>query len=135
MVGFVDALAQNGLDVRDLAARIRSPIKRAHYLTSRDSARERPLSRPTNRAGRLFRLCSAPMKPDSRRFPAPWMVVETPGGYRVDDASGRTVGWFYGEDEPTRRNAMNGLTRDEARRMAANFARLPELLRQPTDDK
>jgi hypothetical protein len=30
-----------------------------------------------------------------RRFPALWIVaVKTEGGYRVDDASGRMVGWF-----------------------------------------
>lgn len=62
-----------------------------------------------------------------RRFPAPWQVVETPG-CRVDQATGQTIGGFYGEDEPSRRNAMNGLTIAEARRFAKAFARLPELL-------
>jgi hypothetical protein len=46
----------------------------------------------------------------------------------VDDATGQTIGWWYGEDEPTRRNAMSGLTIAEARRFAKAFTRLPELL-------
>ena len=79
-------------------------------------------------------VCLGDMSPPPRRFPIPWIVVEIPGGYRVDDASGRTVGWFYGEDEPSRRAAMNGMTRDEARRMAVNFAKLPDLLRKRSDD-
>ena len=65
---------------------------------------------------------------ERRRFPAPWKVVETPGGYRVDDATGQTIGWWYGEDELSRRTAMRGLTRAEALRFAKAFARLPELL-------
>jgi hypothetical protein len=64
----------------------------------------------------------------SRRFPPPWTVIENAESFWVQDAGGQTVGWFYfRHNEETARQAKV-LTRDEARRMAVNFARLPDLL-------
>ena len=68
------------------------------------------------------------MKSSSRRFPPPWSIEEHPESFAIVDANGQNLVYVYHEDEPGRRMTMKRLTRDEARRIAVNFARLPELL-------
>ena len=64
----------------------------------------------------------------SRRFPPPWSVEETDACFIVRDANRQALAYVYFEEEPGRRAAAHLLTGDEARRIAANIAKLPELL-------
>jgi hypothetical protein len=65
----------------------------------------------------------------SRRFPPPWIVEELEECFVVHDSNGQALGYFYFDEEPHRRAVNKRLTKDEARRMAVNFAKLPELRR------
>ena len=67
----------------------------------------------------------------ARRFTPPWKVVEGPECFIVESANGYQVAFVYftestvtGVDRPGRHS------KDEARRIAAGIARLPEFLKR-----
>ena len=64
-----------------------------------------------------------------RRFPPPWSVEDKNDAcYIVRDRDGHALAYVYYEEEPGRRSAAKLLTKDEGRRIAANIAKLPDLL-------
>jgi hypothetical protein len=60
-------------------------------------------------------------------FPTP--VEQTPGGFKVLDANGQALVYLYARETPNEANIAGVLTLDEARRIAVNVAKLPDLLR------
>jgi hypothetical protein len=63
-----------------------------------------------------------------RRFTPPWSVEELSSCFFVKDSNGRQLACIYFEEEPGRCSAAKLLTNDEARRIAANIAKRPDLL-------
>ena len=65
-----------------------------------------------------------------RKFPPPWFAELQRNHYVVRDANKQALAYVYYESEPGRRSAGKLLTKDEARRIAANIAKLPEFLQK-----
>jgi hypothetical protein len=63
---------------------------------------------------------------NARGFPPPWTVDDIGVAFVVKDSNGQQLAYVYYEDEPQRRVAAKMLTKDEARRTAANIEWLPE---------
>ncbi len=76
---------------------------------------------------------SAGTSTETSRFPKPWRIVEIPNGFAVHDATGRQLGVFHGRTDPNTAGHSDFVMIDEARQMAVDFARLPELLKQTSD--
>jgi hypothetical protein len=53
-----------------------------------------------------------------RRFPAPWTVEQTPGGFKVLDATGQSLAYVYGRETKADADTARVLTTDEVRRIA-----------------
>ena len=66
-----------------------------------------------------------------RHFPPPRSVEQLDSCFVVKDLKGQALAYVYFEKESRHRFRRELLTRDEAQRIAAVFAKLPELLREP----
>jgi hypothetical protein len=97
------------------------------------------VSPPTSQASGAAARAGAPLRIPAcpplslRRFPPLWVIEEHHKAYFiVKEAGGQVLAYVYFEEEPGGRSAAKLLTKDEAR-MAANFAKLPDLLRREDD--
>jgi hypothetical protein len=66
------------------------------------------------------------MPSPTQRFPAPWSAEVQPNYYVIRDADGQQLAYIYYSNDPDRRAAAKLLTKDEARRIAANIAKLAQ---------
>jgi hypothetical protein len=69
----------------------------------------------------------------SNRFPPPWSIEELEACFVVKDSARQKLAFVYYEEEPGRRLAAKLLTKEEARQIALDIARLPDRPPAPAD--
>lgn len=65
---------------------------------------------------------------EPRRYPPPWTAERTPAGYKVMDANQQTICWIYARESEQEARQAKVHTFKEARVLAVNIAKLPQLL-------
>jgi len=65
-----------------------------------------------------------------RHLPPPWRAEKFSGSYVVRDANGFVVAYVYGRLTEAEAIEAKQMTMDEARRVASNIAKLPEMLKR-----
>jgi len=70
------------------------------------------------------------MQAPRKLFARPWRVVENPESFCIMDAGEQPLAFVYFEDEAGRARSMKRMSKHDARRMATQILRLPELLEE-----
>ena len=64
-----------------------------------------------------------------RRFPPPWKIEPLDGGgFKIVDSNGQSLAYVYGHVDVRDAQIAKSLILDQARRIASNIAKLPNLL-------
>jgi hypothetical protein len=70
------------------------------------------------------------MQPPPKLFARPWRLVEDAESFGIEDAGGRGLAFVHFEDEAVRASTLKRLSKADARRLATQIEKLPDLLEE-----